>query len=39
MYVNLLFSSTKIAPNIGEYKEKDELYDPFEHRDNQHATS
>ncbi|EGI61589.1 Proton-coupled amino acid transporter 4 [Acromyrmex echinatior] len=32
-------SSTKIAPNIGEYKEKDELYDPFEHRDKQHATS
>ncbi|XP_018054087.1 PREDICTED: proton-coupled amino acid transporter-like protein pathetic [Atta colombica] len=32
-------SSTKIAPNIGEYNEKDELYDPFEHRDKQHATS
>jgi len=32
-------SSTKIAPNIGEYKEKDELYDPFEHRDKRHATS
>ncbi|XP_011879551.1 PREDICTED: proton-coupled amino acid transporter 4 [Vollenhovia emeryi] len=33
-------SSTKIAPSIGEYKEKDELhYDPFEHRDKQHATS
>lgn len=33
-------SSTKIAPNIiGEYKEKDELYDPFEHRDKRNATS
>ncbi|XP_011634322.1 proton-coupled amino acid transporter-like protein pathetic isoform X1 [Pogonomyrmex barbatus] len=33
-------SSTKIAPTIiGEYKEKDELYDPFEHRDKTHATS
>ncbi|XP_012216315.1 proton-coupled amino acid transporter-like protein pathetic [Linepithema humile] len=35
------FSSTsKIAPTvIGEYKEKDELYDPFEHRDKHNATS
>lgn len=33
-------SSTRIAPAvIGEYKEKDELYDPFEHRDKRHATS
>lgn len=33
-------SSTKIAPTvIGEYKEKDELYDPFEHRDKRNATS
>lgn len=32
-------SSTKIAPVIGEYKEKDELYDPFEHRDKSKATS
>ncbi|XP_077273777.1 proton-coupled amino acid transporter-like protein pathetic [Temnothorax americanus] len=32
-------SSTKIAPNIGEYKEKDELYDPFEHRDKRRSTS
>lgn len=32
-------SSTKIAPSIGEYEEKDELYDPFEHRDMRNATS
>lgn len=32
-------SSTNIVPNIGEYKEKDELYDPFEHRDKRNATS
>ncbi|EZA61065.1 hypothetical protein DMN91_004723 [Ooceraea biroi] len=33
-------SSTRIAPAvIGEYKEKDELYDPFEHRDKRQATS
>lgn len=31
-------SSTRIAP-IGEYREKDELYDPFEHRDKRNATS
>ncbi|KYQ58088.1 Proton-coupled amino acid transporter 4 [Trachymyrmex zeteki] len=40
MYNSLFFQfSTKIVPNIGEYKEKDELYDPFEHRDKRHATS
>lgn len=33
-------SSTKIAPNIGEYNEKDELgYDPFEHRNKRNATT
>jgi len=33
-------SSTKIAPTvIGEYKEKDELYDPFEHRDKENKSS
>ncbi|XP_014478516.1 PREDICTED: proton-coupled amino acid transporter 1 [Dinoponera quadriceps] len=33
-------SSTKIAPTvIGEYREKDELYDPFEHRDKRNTTS
>jgi len=37
--MNPVFSS-KIAPTIiGEYKEKDELYDPFEHRDKRNATS
>ncbi|XP_011498313.1 PREDICTED: proton-coupled amino acid transporter 4 [Ceratosolen solmsi marchali] len=32
-------STTKIAPAIGHYHEKDELYDPFDHRDKKHATS
>ncbi|XP_034950447.1 proton-coupled amino acid transporter-like protein pathetic [Chelonus insularis] len=33
-------STTKIAPGpIGEYNEKDELYDPFENRDKKHANS
>lgn len=32
-------STTKIAPTIGQYHEKDELYDPFDHRDKKHATS
>ncbi|XP_015438312.1 PREDICTED: proton-coupled amino acid transporter 4-like [Dufourea novaeangliae] len=33
-------SSTKIASVvIGEYNEKDELYNPFEHRDKRHANS
>lgn len=37
--MNSVFS-TKIAPTvIGEYKEKDELYDPFEHRNKHNATS
>lgn len=31
---------TKIAPGaIGEYHEKDELYEPFEHRDKKDANS
>ncbi|KAL7306929.1 hypothetical protein TKK_0001088 [Trichogramma kaykai] len=32
-------STTKIAPAIGNYHEKDELYDPFDHRDKTNATS
>lgn len=33
-------NSTKIAGVvIGEYNEKDELYDPFEHRDKKHTNS
>ncbi|XP_066598221.1 proton-coupled amino acid transporter-like protein pathetic [Prorops nasuta] len=33
-------SSTKIAPGvIGEYHEKDELYDPFDHRDKKNTNS
>ncbi|KAK2589151.1 hypothetical protein KPH14_001969 [Odynerus spinipes] len=33
-------SSTKIATiTIGDYNEKDEFYDPFEHRDKKHANS
>ncbi|XP_008216697.1 proton-coupled amino acid transporter-like protein pathetic [Nasonia vitripennis] len=32
-------STTKIAPVIGQYHEKDELYDPFDHRDKKHTTS
>ncbi|XP_033323013.1 proton-coupled amino acid transporter-like protein pathetic isoform X2 [Megalopta genalis] len=33
-------SSTKIAPVvIGEFNEKDELYDPFEHRDKKNSNS
>ncbi|KAK0178851.1 hypothetical protein PV327_007698 [Microctonus hyperodae] len=33
-------STTKIAPGaIGEYNEKDELYDPFEHRDKKNSNS
>lgn len=35
---NYFIFSTRIAP-IGEYREKDELYDPFEHRDKRNATS
>lgn len=34
-----LINSTKIAPAIGEYNEKDELYDPFEHRDKKNTYS
>ncbi|KAJ8674702.1 hypothetical protein QAD02_010488 [Eretmocerus hayati] len=32
-------STTKIAGGINQYQEKDELYDPFDHRDKRHATS
>ncbi|XP_015177852.1 PREDICTED: proton-coupled amino acid transporter 1 [Polistes dominula] len=33
-------SSTKIAAiSIGDYNEKDEFYDPFEHRDKKHTNS
>ncbi|XP_014208816.1 proton-coupled amino acid transporter-like protein pathetic [Copidosoma floridanum] len=32
-------STTKIAPTIEKYLEKDELYNPFDHRDKKHATS
>lgn len=33
-------SSTKIATiTIGDYNEKDEFYDPFEHRDKKHTNS
>lgn len=36
----VLFSSTKIASVvIGEFNEKDDLYDPFEHRDKKNANS
>lgn len=39
MLIYFFIFSTNIVPNIGEYKEKDELYDPFEHRDKRNATS
>lgn len=36
----VLFNSTKIASVvIGEYNEKDELYNPFEHRDKKNSNS
>ncbi|KAG7213064.1 hypothetical protein KM043_002395 [Ampulex compressa] len=32
-------SSAKIAPVLGEYNEKDELYNPFEHREKKNTNS